>query len=340
MFIGIVTEWNSYLDKFSPGDKDIYYTEEYVKLYETSVDKALCIIYEDNGFVMLMPFLQRKIDSFFDFETPYGYGGPIFNQDCKTSINKALIAMCNYFHDNTYIAGFVRFHPLLGNANKCNEVIPVLDDRQTIAIDTSLSEEEIWNTEINTKNRNTIRRAQKARLLFEADQKFHYLKNFIELYNRTMQRLSADEFYFFSEKYYYDFSESLSNNSFLGVVKYENKIIAAAIFMYNQCYGHYHLSGSDKDFQNLSPNNLLLFEAAKELKRRGIKKFHLGGGSDSDPKNSLLEFKSRFGKEHCQFSIGKLIFNESAYQNICRSWILKNPQKVNTHKNILLKYRY
>ena len=340
MFIGIVTTWNNYLDKFSPNDKDIYYTEEYVKLYETNIDKALCFVYENNDFVVLMPFLQRKIGDFFDFETPYGYGGPIFNRNCETSIKNALKAMIDCFREHNYIAGFVRFHPLLANAYKCKEMIPVINDRKTIAMNTSLSEDDLWQLEINTKNRNTTRKAQKAGLIFEVDQHFNNLKDFIELYNQTMQRLSADEFYFFSKKYYRDFVDSLSNKSFLGVVKYESKIIAAAIFMYSQYYGHYHLSGSNKDFQNLCPNNLLLFEAAKELKRRGIKRFHLGGGSDSDPKNSLLEFKSRFGREHCQFSIGKMVFNDAAYQDICQSWMLAYPQKTDKYRQILLKYRY
>ena len=340
MFIGIVTKWNNYLERFSPNDKDIYYSEEYVKLNETSIDKALCFVYEDNDFVMLMPFLQRKIGVFFDLETPYGYGGPIFNQNYETLIMDALKVMFYYFKEHCYIAGFIRFHPLLANANKCKEIIPIIDDRQTIAIDLSLSEDDLWQMEINTKNRNTIRKAQKTGLTFEVDQHFNNLKNFITLYNQTMQRLSAEDFYYFSEKYYRDFVLCLSDKSFLGVIKYDDKIIAAAIFMYSKYYGHYHLSGSNKDYKNLCPNNLLLFEAAKELKRKGVRRFHLGGGSDSDPKNSLFEFKSRFGREHYQFSIGKIIFNETVYQDICSAWMLKNTKRADKYSHILLKYRY
>lgn len=340
MFGYIVTEWNKYLDKFSSIQKDIYYKEEYVKLYETEIDKAFCFVYERDEFVMLMPFLRREIDGFYDFETPYGYGGPIFNNDCKTSIEDALTSMCEYFSVHHYIAGFIRFHPLLRNAYKSRNVIPVIDDRQTIVMNTSLSEDELWQIDISTKNRNTIRKAQKAGLIFEVDQQFNYLRDFIGLYNKTMQRLSADEFYYFTNEYYKKFVALLSDSSFLGIVKYNDKMIAAAIFMYSSYYGHYHLSGSDKQFQNLCPNNLLLFEAAKELKRRGIAKFHLGGGNDSTPTNSLLEFKSRFGREHCQFSIGRLIFNEEAYRKICHYWGLKNPEKAELYKSILLKYRY
>jgi hypothetical protein len=340
MSICIVDNWNKYLDKFAPEQVDIYYTEEYVKLYETAIDKALCIVYEENNFVMLMPFLQRKIETYYDFETPYGYGGPVFNNNCEILINRALLAMFTYFKECNYIAGFVRFHPLLDNAEKCKKIVPVIDDRETVAMNLSLSEEDIWQKEITSKNRSTIRKAQKAGLTFEADYDFQYINAFVQLYNITMQRLSADEFYYFPEDYYKEFVHSLSGNSFLGVVKYDKEVVSAAIFMYDSPFGHYHLSGSNKEYQNLCPNNLLLFEAAKELRKTGITKFHLGGGSDSNPQNSLLEFKSRFGKERHQFSIGKMIFNIDAYQKTCDQWISQNPDKEDKYKHFLLKYRY
>jgi lipid II:glycine glycyltransferase (peptidoglycan interpeptide bridge formation enzyme) len=297
-------------------------------------------VYEEGDFVMLMPFLRREVGLYYDFETPYGYGGPIFNDNSAILIEKALITMIAHFKECNYIAGFVRFHPLLENANQCKDVISVINDRQTVVMDLSLSEEDIWQKEISTKNRNTIRKAEKVGLAFEADYEFRYIDEFVRLYTTTMQRLSADEYYHFSADYYRNLVNLLSNNGFLGVVKMGKEIISAAIFMYYLPYGHYHLSGSNKEQQRLCPNNLLLFEAAKELKKLGALKFHLGGGSDSNPENSLLEFKSRFGYERYQFSIGKMIFNNKAYQTICDQWTSENPDKIDKYKSFLLKYRY
>jgi lipid II:glycine glycyltransferase (peptidoglycan interpeptide bridge formation enzyme) len=228
----------------------------------------------------------------------------------------------------------------LENACRCKGIFPVFDDRQTVVMDLSLSEEDIWQKEISTKNRNTIRKAQKSGLIFKADYDFQYLNAFIQLYNATMQRLSADDFYYFPENYYEDFLLSFQGKCFLGVVMLCNEVISSAIFMYAPPYGHYHLSGSKKEFKNLCPNNLLIFEAAKELKKNGVIKFHLGGGSDANPQNSLLEFKSRFAKERCQFSIGKIIFNNEIYQKTCHQWELENPSKTEKYKYHLLKYRY
>jgi len=90
----------------------------------------------------------------------------------------------------------------------------------------------------------------------------------------------------------------------------------------------------------LSPNNLLLWEAARELKKNNVKKFHLGGGSNSDENNSLLEFKGRFSKSRYQFDIGKTIFNPNLYNKICDVWEAANPEKAVSLKNHLLKYKY
>jgi hypothetical protein len=340
MFIHITRTWNNFLDKFTADLKDVYFTENYVRLYETAVDEAFCIVYEEDDFVMLMPFLRKRIGRYYDFETPYGYGGPIFNQLCEPKIKKALITMVEHLKECGYIAGFMRFHPLLNNADRCREYIQVINDRQTVVMDTSCTEEEIWLKEISSKNRNTIRKARKSELVFNADYKFQYIDEFAQLYTATMQRRHADSFYYFTKEYYENLLHSLSGNCFLGVIMLDKKIISSAIFMYYPPYGHYHLSGSNDEFQNLCPNNLLLYEAAKELKKRGVIKFHLGGGSDTDPHNSLLEFKNRFGKKQCCFSIGKLILNDDVYQKECLQWETENPCKIEKHKHFLLKYHY
>ena len=90
----------------------------------------------------------------------------------------------------------------------------------------------------------------------------------------------------------------------------------------------------------MSPNNFLLWEAAKELRNRNIKYFHLGGGTNSEENNSLFQFKRKFSKSVYQFEIGKAIFNETIYKDLCNQWENNNPEKVEIYKHHLLKYKY
>ena len=340
MQVEINKYWSTLLDRFSIFQKDVYYTEEYVRLNCHPEQDALCFIAIEDDKIFLFPFIRSSIrynnNTYYDFETAYGYGGGIANTIDEVFIKEAYAHMFQLLKEKNYICGFVRFHPLLQNYRYAPTSI---FDRHTVCVDLSMSEDEIWLTQIATSNRSDIRRAERRGLIFEVDFSGKYLHNFVELYNTTMQRLQADKFYYFGDEYYRNWIDSIENH-FIGVVRNESKIISAALFMHNGYYGHYHLSGSDRSYSNLCPNNVLLWRAALELKRQGVKFFHLGGGQDSDPLNSLFAFKKKFSHLLNDFHIGKFIFNLSVYEDICHKWELENPQKKKLYKNFLLKYKY
>lgn len=340
---GITTEWNSFLDSFAPEQKDIYYREEYVRLYESETESAVSFVYAKDGKVFLLPFLRRSFEfhgrKLYDFETAYGYGGPIFNTNDEVFIHEAWSEFISYARSNDYVCGFVRFHPLLCNYDCFESFGKLYHDRKTIAIDLSSGLESAWKNEIHTKNRNVIKKGERAGLKFVVDGSFEHIEDFKHLYCSTMDKLEADDFYYFDDSYY----ESLKNNignSFLGLVENEGTFVAAAIFFYSQPYGHYHLAGSDKSSLALSPNNFLLWNAACELESRGVKYFHLGGGTDGNEENSLFQYKRKFSKNEYQFCFGKLKFNETLYDEICAEWEAANPEKAVKMNKVLLKYKY
>ena len=341
MIIEIVEHWDEVLDMFLPEERDIYFREEYVRLYETDTEKAVCCMVNDGEQMMLFPFLSRTFDyqgqTLHDFETAYGYGGPIWHLANEKFKAAALQLMVDELKRQNYLAGFVRFHPLLANYEGFSEG-RIIEDRKTVAVDLSLEESEIWMQEIHTKNRNVIKKGEKEGLTFVVDNDYRYLPEFIRLYDATMDKLDAADFYYFKQQYYEEFVKTIPN-SFLGVVLCVDRVVSAAIFMYEGGYGHYHLSGSDVTALKLSPNNFMLWNAALELKRRGVKVLHLGGGTTSAEDDSLFCFKSRFSKHTYQFCLGKLIFNEQLYQNICSDWEAMNPDKAEHYKHFLLKYK-
>ena len=335
--------WNQYLDLIPAEHQDLYFREEYVRLYETGKEKACCFVYQDGDSIMLFPFLRREFqfkgNTYYDFETAYGYGGPISNDHSDTFMTAALEAMSEKASSENFVCGFVRFHPLLENWDYFDKVGRLIMDRKTIAIDLSDGIEATWMNEIHTKNRNVIKKGEKNGLEFIVDEDFYYLTEFEDLYNSTMDKLEADGFYYFDPSYYDQLKNTIQNR-FLGIVKHEGKVVAGAIFFYQLPYGHYHLAGSDKSALKLSPNNYLLWAAAKELTRRGVKHFHLGGGTDGSEENSLYQYKRKFSKHEYQFALGKMIFNPSLYEDICAEWAAANPEKADKMKNILLKYKY
>lgn len=342
-------EWNDLLGQLPINQQDVYFTPEYYSLYQNYGDgEACCFVFEHGGEIILYPFLKNSINrlgykldkKYFDIQGAYGYNGIVSSCNSKEFLADFQQCFGQYCLENNIVAEFVRFHPLLENKELVSENTKVIFDRKTISVDLTLPENDIWNIEITSKNRNHICKAQKSGLEFYADYNFQYINEFVALYNSTMNRVHAESFYYFSDEYYEDLVYRLKGHSFLGVILRRREVIAAAIFMYEGIYGHYHLSGSNKEHLNLCPNNLLIYEAAKELRNRGVKLFHLGGGTTSETDDPLFKFKHAFGRTENVFAIGKRIFNQEIYENICDAWAIKFPEKVEKYKHFLLKYRY
>jgi hypothetical protein len=339
----ILYAWDELLAELPPGCSDIYFTEAYHRLHETGADKAECFLCREGSNIYIFPYLKRENlvgdESFFDFESAYGYGGPVSNTQDAAFLAAAESAFFTTCLQRGFIAGFVRFCPWLDNVKLITDSSRVLMDRKTVLMDLTPSEEQIWAEQIHAKHRNVIRKAEREGLTFEADRSFAHLKEFISIYYDTMKRLKASDFYLFPESYFHQLKETLSGCAFLGLVCYQGKIISAAIFFHQGACAHYHLSGSMAAYQALAPNNLLLYRAALYLKQAGARFFHLGGGTNSCPDNTLLKFKKRFSPNTRDFCVGKFVFDSKRYDRVCQIWAEKNQEKEREFGHMLLKYR-
>ena len=340
----IINSWNHFLEKIPSEKSDIYFTEEYHILNSSEYQKPQAFIYQENSDILIFPFLSQELtlwngETAKDFETAYGYGGPISNSAEKDFLARSFTYFKSELEAEGYIAGFIRFHPLYNNYVEFERIGELIFNRKTIGVNLDQDTSEIWNNEIHSKNRNVIKKGIKAGLTFKADYDFGTLPNFQNLYKKTMDKVNAESFYYFDDNYFLHLKK-LIPESFIGNVYYQDKIISSAIFLYHGNKGHYHLSGSDSKFLSLAPNNFLLWSAMLELKSIGVNYFHLGGGSDSDENNSLFNFKKKFSNTTNNFYIGKLIIDKIRYEKQCKYWTERNPDKILQYGKRLLKYRY
>lgn len=330
--------WNLVLKSMPINMQDIYYTSEYYKMHEINCDaKSRLFYYEDNdGNIGIYPFMLNKIDGYalthdyYDIETAYGYGGPITNCSKEKFFKEFEEAFVSYCQSNYIVAEFIRFHPLMNNERIFNSEIQVIHNRNTVYLDLPKGIERIWNEDIKSKNRNVIRKAKKNGLYVEISNDYEVFKS---IYNKTMEKVNARDYYYFDDRYYESIKEN--NNCVLLNVKKKDKVIAAAIFMGYGEYFHYHLAGSLKEELTLSPNNLLLWEAINYAFNKGYKKMHFGGGLTDSLDDNLFKFKSSFSKEYTDFYIGKRIHNKEIYKYLINSWEKATGKKA----SLLLQYR-
>jgi len=58
--VEITNTWNDFFKYFDDSIVDIYFKEEYVKLYENKIDKAECFIYQENNNIFLILEYKSK----------------------------------------------------------------------------------------------------------------------------------------------------------------------------------------------------------------------------------------------------------------------------------------
>lgn len=273
--------------------------------------------YNENGLRGIYVYMKRKtaIEGVYDSITPYGYGGFLLEGDeTEENIKSLWKAYVEKMKSENIVDNFVRYHPVLANAIPMKVCSDVIDLGKTVSMDLS-SEDVIWKN-IHSKNRNMIRKAEKNGIVIKHGQGLELFDDFIKIYNATMDKDNAEPYYYFKPEFYKSIHEDLKDNYEMFWAEYEGKIIAMSIMIFANGRLNYHLSGSDLQYRNLAPSNLLLYKAAMWGMEKGMKTFHLGGGVGSGEDN-LYKFKIAFNRfSDCQFSIAKHVFDNEKYDEL------------------------
>lgn len=308
--------WDGIVRNFP--NHDVYYLSGYVEAFRRHGDgEPYLLYYSSQNLRAIYVFMKREtaIQGAFDSITPYGYGGVLFD---GTLTGETL----REFHDEyvktmigeNIVCNFVRYHPVLRNAQSMKAIANVLDLGKTIMLDLS-SPEIIWQN-ITSKNRNMIRKAEKNGVEIQHGRGAVLLNEFKKVYNVTMDKDHAESYYYFGDEFYKSIEVDLANNHEIFYASLDGKIIAMSIIIFANGNMHYHLSGSLSEFRNLAPSNLLLYRAALWGHEQGFRTFHLGGGVGAG-EDSLYKFKAAFNRNSdITFSIGKEIFDSDLYRQL------------------------
>ena len=145
-------QWDAIVRSFK--EYDVYWLSGYVKAFQLHGDgEPLLFHYEQNGTRGINVVMKRdvaddehfkgKIEKrqYFDFATPYGYGGWIIEGEKTEELFAAYHA---WTERNGIISEFVRFHPMLRNHINCSDAYEVIRLGEVVHMDLS-SPEDIWN---------------------------------------------------------------------------------------------------------------------------------------------------------------------------------------------------
>lgn len=309
---------------------DIYFDADYGKLYEKH-EQGKSEVFELNSQygTIRNVFIKREIPSeikgekYYDIITPYGYGGPIIT-DCVEANKENLLAeyqkeFSMYCMKNNIVSEFVRFHPMVDNAEDFNDIYNTTHIRNTVG--TNLRDyEDPFQEEFSKSCRKNIRKSLKSDVSFKITEKPNDVKKFMDVYYSTMERNNATEFYYFDETYFNQCIKYFKENLLVVEAIYEDTTIAMGFYFIYKDYIHIHLSGTLTEYLRLSPAYVLRYAVTQWGKENGYHMIHHGGGRTNDSEDSLYKFKKQFGKNtEFEFHIGKKIWNEATYNELCES---------------------
>lgn len=318
------TEWNQIAKSFAA--YDVFYLASYAKAFQKHGDgEPQLLYYEDDNLRVMNVAMKRDIskdshfksylspNKFYDFLTPYGYGGFLFEGTVTNETVQPFVTQyINYCRSHNIVSEVMRYNPLTENYKHTENYFREMPYGPTVTIELT-SHDDMW-TNFTTKCRTSIRKAQKANITVSAGSSEFLMEKFQDIYNATMQSKHANKYYYFSKEFYEIILNELPDNHIIFYAQMDGEIVAAALVMLANQKMHGFITGSNSEFKSLFSTNILIYEQAKWGLENGYQRFHLGGGLGFNEDN-LLKYKASFNRNHdTYYTMGQHIYMHDIYQ--------------------------
>lgn len=187
----------------------------------------------------------------------------------------------------------------------------------TTQLDLSKSEGEIMKN-MRKGTRYEIRKAVTEGIVVKSSTDPGSIKEFFDLQIQTSKRQG---FVPFSYKFLFEQFKifSMAGSAVLYSAKFENKLLAQAFIIFYGSEAVYHYGASTTEGRNHPGAYLIQWEAIREAKRRGMKRYNLWGVSPEEQKNhrfyGISIFKRGFGGNDIEYLHAQdLVINKLGYK--------------------------
>jgi serine/alanine adding enzyme len=309
-------EWDRTLEQLDV--RDAYFQLDYVRACtRVETGEPLLLVDEQPEGAMAQVFIRRPIPQMpeaTDLVTPYGYGGPVVRGSVDaSSAGGRFVQWCE---TQKIVSVFYRSHPLLRTHEHLppqTHVVPLVGTigwRTTPGTDLEAA--------MHQRHRRSVRKARREGVVVTIEQEPADFAWFVELYETTMRRQQATDFYFFDEEYWSRLGAAPRVGLTLVRATLEDEPIAGLMCFATPPFLHYHLGATADVARNIGASNLCFLEAATWAQQQGYERFHLGGGVGG-ARDSLFEFKQRFDPDpaaELNAVVGKLVTDPVAYREL------------------------
>lgn len=323
---------------------DIYYSLGFLNI-EASYQGGIAEIYTvfDENNIFIYPYIRVRLsipgfENYSDLTSPYGYCGPYVNNASFLKIGEE--AFIEYVQQQNVVSEFVRYHFLYNKDIFFTIGIENLINRTLILTELNHSWDEIFMTQFSRDCRNLVRKMEKENFQYTISSSPQNLDHFLQLYYKTMDKVKAEDIYYFPESYIKGLFSNLKNQIYYAEVTRDSEVYSAGLFFASGGIVNYYLSSRNLKHSQFPSTNYLLSSTIKYFATNGMSFFNLGGGLSNKPEDTLFRFKKLFSKKQLFFYIGKRIHNRNAYSQLTEQYIQrKGKEHYESKKHFLQFYR-
>ena len=313
--------WDALVRGFS--NYDVYYLSGYVKAFRLHGDGEPLLFYgEADGVRGINVVMKRDIaadphfagnlpaDTYFDFATPYGYGGWLLEGDGDPApIFETYREWCK---EHGIVSEFVRFSLFSSSRERYyGEVIPRTNN-VVRTLDRPMDE---MLMDFEHKVRKNLKKAEASGLEIRIDTAGDDLTDFLRIYRATMDRNHAENEYYFSEEFYRQINTMNGHFAYFHVL-YQGMVISTELVLMGTDTMYSYLGGTDEEYFAHRPNDFLKYHIIRWGFEHGYRQFVLGGGYGAD--DGIFRYKKSFAPEGIvRFYTGQAVFDSTAYDALC-----------------------
>jgi hypothetical protein len=302
-------------------EREVWAHPEYARLFARPCDRTVCAVGEDAGGTILFPLILRPLaaeawaapgEDRWDAVSPYGYGGPFawgpgprddgafwraHGEWCRSERLVSTFARLSLFPEQLAAMPF----PVdVRGPNVVRELGPGLD--------------EIWK-DYERPARANVKAAERAGVEIEVDRTGARLDAFLAVYEHTMQRRGASDFYLFPRAFFEAILARLPGQAVFFHAIHGGEVVSSELILASERHAYMLLSGTLSAAYALRPNDLLRHRTVAWGVAEGKRAYVLGGGFE--PGDGVFRHKRIFApRGQVPFKVACLTHDERAVRDL------------------------
>lgn len=298
--------------------KEFYQEEAYLSL-ESKLLEGESLWYKFKNIEGGIPLIKRPIDGtdYFDTVSPYGYPGMVIENYRSDAIVEELRTFKEFCASENIVSTFLRMNPVYNDYMlEENEDMKHLIHGRVVTVPLKENYTTIQQG-YSSNHRRGIKKLKKNGFIVQ-EEPLGSLPEFMDIYNETMNRLAASDYYFFPLEYYQKLASLDSDMKLIFARDSDGILASAALFMISDEVIQYHLGGTRDAYVRDSPNKLIFDYIINEYSAK--KRYLVLGGGLNNREDSLFQFKYGFSKVTRKFSTVRMVHMKDQYFNLCKEY--------------------